>query len=212
MKKLIASLAMVVALGAHADPFRFTENFDSGLGIFTAINASTAPTGAAWFPGNSGVFSSQAGAPGAYAASNYVVSANGSIQAWLMSPELTFVGQMVSFFARTEDATLGFLDSITLLVSTNGSSTNLSDFVPLLTIGPGSLLDSWTQYTALLGTAGSGRIAFLYGVGDVNDANYVGLDTVAVTYVPEPVSLALVGLGLGLIGVMRRRRDGRAVA
>lgn len=208
MKKFIASLAMCVALGAHADPFRLTENFDSGLGQFTAINASTAPSGAGWFPGNSGIFPSQAGAPGAYAASNFLVSANGSIQAWLMSPELTFIGQLVSFYARTEDATLGFLDSITLMVSTNGSSTNLSDFAPLLTIGPGSLLDSWTNYTALLGTIGSGRIAFVYGVGDVNDANYIGLDTITVA-VPEPVSLALVGLGLGLIGVMRRRRPER---
>ena len=128
-----------------------------------------------------------------------------------MSPELTFIGQLVSFYARTEDATLGFLDSITLMVSTNGASTNLSDFAPLLTIGPGSLLDSWTNYTALLGTIGSGRIAFVYGVGDVNDANYIGLDTITVA-VPEPVSLALVGLGLGLIGVMRRRRAGPAAA
>ena len=82
------------------------------------------------------------------------------------------------------------------------------DFAPLLTIGPGSLLDSWTNYSALLGTIGSGRIAFVYGVGDVNDANYIGLDTITVA-VPEPVSLALVGLGIGLIGMLRRRRPER---
>lgn len=214
MKKLIASLAMFVALGAHADPlkpFNLIENFDSGLGVFSAVNASSAPTGAAWFPGNSGVFSSHGGAPGAYAASNFLVSGSGSIQAWLISPELTFIGQSVSFFARIEDATFGFLEGLTLLVSTSGSSTNLADFSPLLTIGPGALTDVWTQYSALLGTIGTGRIAFLYGVGNVDDANYIGLDSIVVqgTPVPEPAALALVGLGLGLIVAMRRRRGGR---
>lgn len=215
MKKVVAALALVASLAVHADPTPiFVENFDSGLGAFSAINASSSPSGSGWFPGNAGVFTAQSGAPGAYAAANFLASNSGSIAAWLLSPELQFIGQTVSFFARTEDSTLGYFDSITLLVSTNGASTNLADFSPLLTIASGTMADSWTYYTALLGSIGTGRIAFLYSVADVNDANYVGLDTVSVTgggikQVPEPPSLALFGLGLGLVGYMLRRRNRR---
>jgi hypothetical protein len=207
MKMLVAALALLVSLGAHADPTVLAEDFDVGLGSFSAVNASPTPTGAAWFPGNAGVFG---GAPGGYAASNFDVAAPGtSIAAWLISPEITFVGQTVSFFARTEDLSLPFLDGVTLMVSTNGASTNLADFVPLLAIGPGTLTDAWTMYSALLGSIGSGRIAFLYSVGNSNDANYVGVDTVRVgtdgTPIPEPGSLALVAFGLGLIGLFHWR-------
>lgn len=202
MKMLIATLAMVVALGAHAQPTTLTEGFDSGLGSFSTFNASPTPTGPGWFPGAIG---SPQSVPG-YAASNFLQGGTGSIAAWLMSPELTFIGQTLSFYALTAD--LGFFDGLTVMVGV-GASTDINDFSALFTIAPGDLDVAWTQYTTLLAATGTGRIAFLY-TGDFDTGDYVGVDTVSVTgggtQVPEPASLALVALGLGLIGFVHWRK------
>jgi len=55
-----------------------------------------------------------------------------------------------------------------------------------------------------------GRFAIDY-TGWANNANYVGIDTLAVTPVPEPSTWAMFGMGLvGLAAYSRRRAKANA--
>lgn len=62
----------------------------------------------------------------------------------------------------------------------------------------------WTQRTYNF-TAASGTTT-LFFAGGYDAANYVGLDNVSVTAVPEPESYAMMLAGLGALGFMARRR------
>jgi hypothetical protein len=63
----------------------------------------------------------------------------------------------------------------------------------------------WTQYNLSVDALGTGRFAFRY-FGEADTLNYVGLDTVSVvTAVPEPSTWAMLGAGLGLLGLRRRK-------
>ena len=217
-KTAFAATVIAFAASVHAAPF--AEGFDnvSALGaagwVFT--NLST-PVGTSWTQGdNTAAFASQAGAPNAYAAANFLSASNipgdpGSIDNWLITPEITLGGPAsLSFYARTfaiPGATFG--DTLQVLFS-SGSGAATGGFVALDTI----LLptDDWTLFTYLLPTVASGRVAFRYLVVDANNANYVGLDTVSVQVragaIPEPGTYAL--MGLGLVGIALARRSRRA--
>jgi hypothetical protein len=129
----------------------------------------------------------------------------------LISPEIQFASQILSFFTRS-DVNPGALfgDGLRVLVSLNGASTALGDFTELFNINAanagGAYPDDWTKFIALLGTTGTGRIAFEYTVGPNALANYIGLDTIAI-FVPEPGTLLLLGVGvLMATRALRRRR------
>jgi hypothetical protein len=100
-----------------------------------------------------------------------------------------------------------------VLLSTAGASTALASFTTqLLAINGNNLAggypDSWTRFSALLASSGSGRIGFEYLVPESANvlANYIGIDTVAI--VPEPSTLILAALALLLL-VLTQRRAGR---
>ena len=184
--------------------------------------------------GTSGVFQQGgAGAPFPahsapfYAAMNFN---NGSglatISTWLMTPVLTLTnGDTFSFFTRTTTpgATV-FPDRLQLRMSTAGASTNTGgtatstgDFSTLLleinpNLTPTGYPSTFTQFTATIsGLSGptSGRIAFRYfvtgsGPSGLN-GDFIGIDSVTYTNVPEPTALAAVVGGMGLMLVRRRR-------
>ena len=208
-KYLLGFAGAAWAISAQAAPF--AEGFDdvSALGAsgWLQTNTGAAPT-QPWFQGNSGVFGSQAGAPDSYVAANFLSSATGAIDNWLISPVLTFdAGSMLSFYTRSA-GTQGFADLLEVLVS-DGSS-NLADFVSLGTIGASSAYPTnWTLYSFALPTSATGRFAFRQG-GSVDTADYLGVDTVsvaAVTNIPEPSTYALMALGIAGLTLVRRRRD-----
>ena len=71
-----------------------------------------------------------------------------------------------------------------------------------VTVGGG-----WTQYSAFIAAQGAGTVA-RFGIqytGLADNANYVGVDSLSVTAVPEPAGWLMMGAGLvGLLAARRR--------
>ena len=212
-KTLLAAAAC--ALAALAAPAAqaagtviLTQNFDNvgALGNWVMTNNSV-PPGQAWFQGNAGIFDAQAGAADSYIAASYLSAAQGAgnIDNWLITPELTLGGPThLSFYTRSQTIP-GFNDMLEVRFSA-GAGTDTSGFSTLLTTigGPSAYPGSWQQFTADLMLSGSGRFAFRY-LGDAAAANYIGIDTVSVSAVPEPSAWIMLGLGLAALPLLRRR-------
>jgi hypothetical protein len=213
VNSLFAAAAFsLAALGTQAAQAQgvevLNEGFDnvSGLSGWAQVNNSV-PPGINWFQGNSALFPAQSGAADSYAAINFLSAANGSgtVDNWLITPELSLNGESVLSFYTRRAADLGFNDRLEVLFS-NGSGTDLSGFTSVGTIGgSGNYPADWEQFSATVTANGSGRFAFHY-FGPADTLNYVGLDTVnVVTAVPEPSTWAMLGAGLGLLGLRRRK-------
>lgn len=182
------------------------EGFDDFAALATAgwvfTNASDSP-GQGWFAGNAGVFESQSGAAGSYAAVNFLSSnlVDGRISNWLITPQITLSGgETLTFWARAAES--GFLDGVNLHIATDGGTAlgGFSFFGSTGVVGT-----EWVPYSAVIpALAGptTVRLAFEYAVANAETANYLGLDTVAV--VPEPATALLLGLG-GAALLLRRR-------
>lgn len=213
-----ACLALALSMaGAHAvtggpAPL-ISEGFDNVAGLAGAgwvmTNASPSP-GSGWFQGNAGIFAAQSGAADSYIGANYLAADSGALSLWLITPsfDLSAPGTL-SFYTRT-DSSDGFADSLQIWLSPTGGSS-VGSFTQLLyTVNPTQAADGypadWTQYTVdFAGGGGSGRIAFVYSQLNVDNANYIGIDSVSVSAVPEPANAALFAAGLGLLVLARRR-------
>jgi hypothetical protein len=213
VNSLLAAAAMsLAAIGAPAAQAQsievLNEGFSnvSGLSDWAQVNNSV-PPGISWFQGNADIFAAQAGAADSYAAVNFLSAAGtgGTVDNWLITPELSLSGATtLSFFTRRA-ADLGFNDRLEVLFSAGGG-LDVSGFTVLTTIGgAGDYATDWQQYKLNLDASGTGRFAFRY-FGEADTLNYVGLDTVSVvTAVPEPSTWAMLGVGLGLFGLRRRK-------
>ena len=219
------ALAAVLACGASAHAASLSEGFESVLPAgWTAVNNS-APIGAtSWFQGDDVLrFAAQAGTAASYAAADYHNGVgHADLSTWLITPTLSFNnGDVLSFFTRTV-VTPPFPDRLEVRFSSVGgtdvgsTATSVGTFTTLLlTVNPGLTtaypLD-WTSYNATISGLGgptSGAIAFRYFVSDGGpdgaNSEYIGIDTVTITAVPEPASGLMLALGLGVLGVARGR-------
>ena len=208
MTRFAPGLLALACLGS-AQAALLSEGFDD----ITTLAASgwvrtnnSVPVGNDWFQGNSGVFASQAGAPDSYIANSFLSTSavSGVVDAWLISPELSLAGGgMLTFYTRTADA--GFLDKVEVRFSA-GSGSDTTSFATLLsTIGGATPYPTdWQAFSVLLPTAASGRFAFRYNVDNALDADYIGIDSVDVTAVPEPSTYALFGIGIAALMLRRR--------
>ncbi len=213
-KTLIAAaacaLAAIAAPLAHADGIVvLDENFNNVAALpGWLMTNNSSPIGGAWFEGNAGVFAAQAGAESSYIAASYLSAGGGAgtIDNWLITPELTLGGAtLLSFYTRAQ-AVPGFNDMLEVRFSA-GAGSDTSGFTTLLATigGPSAYPDTWQLVTASLNLPATGRFAFRY-VGDAAAANYIGIDSVTVSAVPEPSAWIMLGLGLAALPLLRRNR------
>ena len=221
--RTLAGFAAAVAFGvtSAANAQYFTEGFDTVVPTgWTAQNNSNPLGTIGWFQGNSTVFPAHSGAATSYAGVNFNSgSQTATISNWLMTPQISVsAGDVVTFWSRTVN-TPSFPDRLQLRFSPTGAAspgttaTDVGDFTLLLDINPtyttAGYPNVWTQFTATIPqSAPNGRLAFRYFVenGGPNGSNsdYIGVDTFAITAVPEPTALGAIGIaGLTLL---RRRR------
>lgn len=206
-KQAIAASALaLVATTATTDAQAvalLTEGFDNVAGLsmngWVLTNQSTPIGSTNWFQGDSTIFVSQAGADSSYIAANYNNAAEGgTLNNLLLSPVFSTAqpGQ-VSFFARAE-IFQPFSDQISYGLNTGGSVATPTTV---------TLTGGWTQYSLNFAGAGAGSTArFAIGYTGVADtSNYIGIDSVAVTAVPEPAAALLLASGITGLWLLRRR-------
>lgn len=231
MKRIVTIGALAtLATGAFAQSF--FEGFESlqfsatpptrtgtvtGAVVWNFNNNSGGTPTTNWFQGNDAVFPAQAGSTTSYIGANFNnASGANTIDNWLMSPVRTFNnGDTISFWTRTVSSP-AFPDRLIVKLRTGGAANDINAFTTtLLTINPNLTTsgypNAWTQYTiniSGLGGPTSGQFAFNYNVpnGGPSGANsdYIGIDSVQYTAVPEPATMA--ALGLGAAALLRRRR------
>lgn len=222
---LNASVLACAALYGGAGAATLSEDFDAGLPAgWTVVNHSAPAGTTSWFQGDPTIFAAEQGAADSYVAANFHSGAGAAdLSTWLILPTQTFHnGDVLSFSTRTSEFSF-FPDRLEVRFSAVGGTNvgngaaGVGDYSTLLlSINPGQDVfgypDAWTRYSVTLGGlagATDGALAFRYVVDDGGprgqNSNYIGLDSVRVSAVPEPDGYLMLGAGLALVRLARRR-------
>jgi hypothetical protein len=217
------TLASLTFLPAAQAATLLSEGFENVAGLggsgWVQTNLSN-PVGLSWGQGFVGPFAAQSGLADSYAVANFESAAFGSggvIDNWLITPTLSFDSlNTVSFWTRTIFNPSIFPDRLELRLSLAGADAATTNFSTVLVAVNPNLTqtgypNSWTQYTASFAAVPgtTGRLGFRYTVPSSFNADFIGLDTVEVTAVPEPVSAVLLLAGLAGLGGWRAARRHR---
>jgi hypothetical protein len=204
-RAIVASAIGFASLSAQAVTL-LTESFDNVAGLsasgWSIVNNSSPLGSTDWYQGDSTIFTAQSGSAEAYVAANFnSAAAGGTINDLLITPAFsTAASGTVTFWAKA-DIQPGFSDQIVYGIYSSGA------FVAPTTV---TLSGTWTLYTINFAAAGAGsntRFAIDY-TGLADTSNYIGVDTVTVTAVPEPTAALMLAAGLAGLAVARRRAQG----
>lgn len=218
--------ALALAFAGSASAASLTEGFDTGVPVGWTVKNNSVPVGTiAWFQGGSGTtFAGHQGGQTSYVGANFNSTGNvGDISDWLILPSMSFnAGDVLSFYTRTATNS-SWADRLEVRFSATGGTdvgndaNSVGTFTTLLLsinpdLGASGYPQAWTQYSVALDAAANGAIAFRYFVPDGgasgSNSNYIGVDTLSITAaVPEPTTYGLMALGLGLIGLRRRKQS-----
>ena len=208
-KTVLLSLLLTGTMGMAQAGVLLEEGFED-IGALAAqdwvFSNQSVPPGpvSGWYQGFELTFPAQSGAANSYAASNFNAAQPGGVLGnWLLTPEFSLATTVTVSFWLQSELVPGFSDQVRFGFTDGGDT--LDNF--LLESSVTAAAGEWTRYTLTIGSQGSGasgRFAFQH-FGDADSANYVGLDSLTITEVPEPSSAMILGLGLAGFAAARRR-------
>ncbi|MQA36659.1 PEP-CTERM sorting domain-containing protein [Rugamonas sp. FT29W] len=224
-KYLIGLVATVATSSVFASPL-LNEGFNNISTLASSgwvmTNNSTGSVGGSadvangltnWFQGDTFPFGAAAGPGTSYIGANSLnTTFGGAISNWLITPEVALSnGEKLNFSLRLFGE--GLKDTVEVYYSAHGASANVGsttssvgDFVRLQTYSSDTDTD-WQNYSvSLSGLSGNttGRFAFRY-VNAAGEGNLIGIDSVSISAVPEPTSALMLLLGLGVVGLSRKK-------
>ncbi|NVD69609.1 PEP-CTERM sorting domain-containing protein [Duganella sp. BJB1802] len=218
-KYLIGLVASVATCSAFASPL-LSEGFNDistlGASGWVMTNNSGAVGSTNWFQGQDFAFPAAAGASNSYIAANFNNAVfGGAVSNWLITPEVAMTnGEQLNFSLRLLGE--GAVDTVQVYYSTAGASSNVGSTATstgdfrLLGTYSASADTGWTNNTlALSGLSGAttGRYAFRYLVDDTSvNGDYIGIDSVNISAVPEPTTALMLLLGLGVVAFSRKKQ------
>lgn len=207
-KKTLIALAFVSAAASAQSAVLLDEGFNNIntlTGSGWVMNNTTTGGTTNWYQGDTGIFTAQDGADEAYIAANFNnAPAGGTISNWLMTSTFSteFAG-VISFWVKgAMDA--GYEDHFAFGLSDGSSKPEMFSLGGLETAAA-----DWTKYTLNFAAQGAGAMA-RFGIqysGDADSSNYIGIDSLNISTVPEPSSWLMLGTGLlGLLALRRRQQ------
>ena len=219
ISKTWRSLALAATLAAGAASAQavtlLEEGFEDVASLQTQgwgfVNGSSVPLGPGFGQGDAAKFAAQAGTPDSFAFSGFAINdaPDGEIYAALVTPELDLSKDTeLTFWTRTvAGSTFPDRLSVGMFASDGSGGELLTINLSLLKTGYPSQWKAYSVALGGLGTGVTGSFYFEYFIGDATVAgNYIGIDTVTVTAVPEPGTWLMLGLGLAGLGALARRR------